>query len=180
MTALAAASPESTALRVRGLCRAYDDHYGLIDLAADLPSGVVTAVLGPNGSGKSTLIGLLATLLRPTEGVIYLGDEVVTSRSPDLRSAIGYVGHRTMLYAALSARENLRFFGRLYAAPDREARIDQLLRRVGLAEEAPMRPEVAPEAQEPTPAEEPEAEVGEAQEPAEAEPEADEETKEGE
>jgi len=58
---------------------------------------------------------------------------------------------------------------------------DQVLfELVGLAEEAPMRPEVAPEAQEPTPAEEPEAEVGEAQEPAEAEPEADEETKEGE
>ena len=60
---------------------------------------------------------------------------------------------------------------------------DQVLfELVGLAEEAeaPVRPEVAPEIQEPTPAEEPETEAGEAREPAEAEPEADEEAEKGE
>jgi heme exporter protein A len=113
--------------------RIYDDHYALVDLTTELPAGSVTALLGPNGAGKSTLLAVLATVLRPTEGEVRFGDRPAADPPADLRRLIGYVGHRTMLYGALTARENLRFYGRLYAVPRLEERVDALLDAVGLS-----------------------------------------------
>jgi heme exporter protein A len=125
-----------TRVRTRGLGRAYDAHYALVGLNAELPGGAITALLGPNGAGKSTLIGILSTLQRPTEGDVFFDDRRVTEPPAEIRGQIGYVGHRTMLYGPLTARENLRFFGRLYAVDDLEARVTALLGRVGLARDA--------------------------------------------
>lgn len=129
-------APRFDAVRTRDLGRVYDDDYALVGLDATFPSGTVTALLGPNGAGKSTLMGMLSTLMQPSEGSILFGDQPVDPSSPDVRGQIGYIGHRTMLYRPLSARENLRFFGRLYGVPDLEARIDRLLARVELTGDA--------------------------------------------
>ncbi len=119
------------ALCVRGLSRVYDDHYALVALDATFPPGTITALLGPNGAGKSTLMGMLSTLMRPTEGEIRLGDAPLTD-APKVRGRIGYVGHRTMLYGPLTARENLSFFARLYGVPEAASRVDAALVDVGL------------------------------------------------
>lgn len=120
------------AVRVRGLSRVYEDHYALTDLTTAFPAGTVTALLGPNGAGKSTLLSILASVVRPTEGEVWFGDQPAVDPPPEVRRLIGYVGHRTMLYDALSARENLHFYGRLYGVRDLGARVDALLDRVGL------------------------------------------------
>lgn len=116
-------------VRVEGLSRVYDDHYALVELTADFPAGTVTALLGPNGAGKSTLIAILSTLQSPSEGRVLFAGQAV---GPEDRGRIAYVGHRTMLYGGLSARENLAFFAKLYGVPDAATRIDALLDRVGL------------------------------------------------
>ncbi len=116
-------------VRVRGLERAYDEHYALIELDADFPTGTVTALLGPNGAGKSTLISLLSSLSWPSAGTVHFGDKPM---SEGVRHLIGYVGHKTMIYGELSARENLHFFGALYGVPDLKAKADALLDEVGL------------------------------------------------
>ncbi len=121
-------------VRTRGLGRLYDDDYALVALDATFPAGTVTALLGPNGAGKSTLMGILSTLMRPSEGEVRYGD--VSHDDPSARALVGYVGHRTMLYRPLSARENLRFFGKLYGVLDLDARIEHLLGEVGLARDA--------------------------------------------
>ncbi len=128
-------SPNGQALCVRGLGRIYDDHYALVALDATFPAGTITALLGPNGAGKSTLMGMLSTLARPSEGEVTLGGAALDD-SPAMRGRIGYVGHRTMLYGPLSARENLHFFGRLYGVPELAGRVDALLAEVGLARDA--------------------------------------------
>ncbi|MCA9542943.1 MAG: ABC transporter ATP-binding protein [Myxococcales bacterium] len=137
-TTPATATPASTApgaaatLAVRGLGRAYDDHYALVGLDAEFPAGTVTALLGPNGAGKSTLIGILSSRQSPSEGqVLFEGRRA--HGGPAMRRRIGYVGHRTMVYGELTARENLRFFAQLFGIGDADARIDALLDRVGLA-----------------------------------------------
>ncbi|MCB9552026.1 MAG: ABC transporter ATP-binding protein [bacterium] len=124
------------AVRTRGLGRVYDDEYALVDLDATFPAGTLTALLGPNGAGKSTLMGILSTLMRPSEGEVFFGDTPIKSAPPAIRGRIGYVGHRTFLYRPLSARENLRFFGRLYGVAALDARVDALLAAVGLARDA--------------------------------------------
>ena len=107
-------SSQLQSVRTVELSRAYDDDYALVDVNTEFKAGTATAVLGPNGAGKSTLISLLTTLARPTEGQIFFGEREVGVDDSAIRSQIGYVGHHTMLYGSLTARENLLFFGRLY------------------------------------------------------------------
>ncbi len=128
----AARRPPFDAVRVKGASRLYDDHYALVNLTTAFPAGSVTALLGPNGAGKSTLLSLLSTVVRPTEGEVCFGDLSAVDAPAHLRRLIGFVGHRTMLYGALTARENLRFYGRLYGVSDLEARVDAMVEAVGL------------------------------------------------
>jgi heme exporter protein A len=123
---------EQASLTVRGLTRVYETQYALDRLDAEFPSGQVTAVLGPNGAGKSTLIGILSTLMRPSEGEVCIDGSPVDLGAGSLRARIGYVGHRTMVYGNLTARENLQFFGALYGVDTLEQRAEGMLKRVGL------------------------------------------------
>lgn len=97
--------------------------------------GEFLALLGPNGSGKSTLLRLLCGLSKPTSGSIQIGGWELPREAAAVRAQIGLVSHKPLLYEALSARENLEFFARLYRLPSTtsKARIDELLKRVGLA-----------------------------------------------
>ena len=93
------------------------------DVTLRLAAGEVLLLTGPNGAGKTTLLRLAAGLLRPSAGVILRHAEA------------GYVAHDAMLYDALSARENLRFFARLHGIADPD-RVDTLLARMDLTDRA--------------------------------------------
>ena len=129
-------SADLEVVRVENLSRAYDAHYGLVDLDADFPKGTVTMLLGPNGAGKSTLISILSTLSRQTEGRVLFDGKSVGEGSPATRAYIGYVGHATMLYPTLTARENLRFFARLYGMKNVDEVVSGWLETVGLTRDA--------------------------------------------
>jgi heme exporter protein A len=95
------------------------------------PAAHCLAVLGPNGAGKSTLLRLVAGLARPSAGSI-----TILGRTPDqsvTRAQIGYIGHATLVYPTLTARENLLFAGRMYAVEDVAGRADRLLEEEGLS-----------------------------------------------
>ena len=110
----------------------------------DIKGGESVSILGANGAGKSTLLRILAGLSRPSAGCFEARREGTTQATAlltrqALRGEIGYVGHATLLYGELSARENLVFAARLHgAAPDRD-RIDAVLADVGLQDVADRR-----------------------------------------
>ena len=94
--------------------------------------GQVVALAGPNGAGKSTLLRILATLSRPTRGRAAVNGIEIPQNAMQARASIGYVGHQTLLYDELSIAENLRYYARLYALEQPDARILEVAKRVGI------------------------------------------------
>ena len=138
-TSLAASAPpllrvEQVSVRYPGGTLALDD------VSLDLAPGIL-GLLGPNGAGKSSLLRVLATLARPSAGrVLWRGRDI--AREPDtLRVALGYLPQDFGVYAALSAREFLRFLAAVKGLPSRQAdaRIGECLALVGLSEDADRR-----------------------------------------
>jgi heme exporter protein A len=103
----------------RDVFRRYGHRWVVRGVSLEVPRREVLLLIGGNGAGKTTLLRLMAGLLRPSRGAI------------ERRGPIGMVAHSTMLYDALTARENLLFFGRLHGVADRR-RADALLERMGL------------------------------------------------
>jgi len=129
------------AISVAGLRREYGDRPALDGVGFELAAGSSLVVLGPNGAGKTTLLRILATLLRPSGGEVRVLGCALPSEAWKLRGRIGYLGHEPLLYRDLSGRENLRFQARLYGVErdGAEARIEELLRAVGMERRADER-----------------------------------------
>ena len=125
-------------IETRALVKAFGLLPVLRKLDLNVARGEFVALLGPNGSGKSTLLRLLAGLSKPTAGDILIGGWKLPDEAAAVRAQIGMVSHKVLLYENLSARENLRFFARLYNLPVKQvdARIALLLEQVGLAKRA--------------------------------------------
>jgi len=105
-------------------------------LCLDVMPGEVFGLLGPNGSGKSTTLKILLGLLHPTGGVVR-----VLGRLPQdvaVKRRIGYVPEENYLYAGLTPRETLDFFGQIcgLARDVRRRRVHELLDMAGLTDAA--------------------------------------------
>ncbi|MFN2636554.1 MAG: heme ABC exporter ATP-binding protein CcmA [Gemmatimonadaceae bacterium] len=122
-------------LHVAGLERSFGAVRAVAGVSFSLRAGDCLALFGPNGAGKTTLLRLLAGLLRPTAGTATLSGMGVHG-SPAARARIGFISHNTMLYAALSPRENVGFAARLYGVADADQRVDSSLRKMSMLERA--------------------------------------------
>jgi heme ABC exporter ATP-binding subunit CcmA len=120
-------------IRVEGLRVAFGRTIALDSLDLTLGDGIF-GVFGPNGSGKSTLLRVLAGLLRPSRGRIWLEGKPLAISDEALRRRIGYMGHEPGLYANLSLLENLRLFAHLYGVAG--DRVDEAVEALGLNEKA--------------------------------------------
>ena len=123
-------------LAITSLTKRYGDLTALDDVSLSLKPGEFLGLLGPNGAGKSTLMSLVAGLKRPDAGEISLNGTAAVAASAKVRQQLGFVPQNLALYDELSAEENLRVFGQLFAL-DRatlKERIDEALEAVGLAD----------------------------------------------
>ncbi len=98
----------------------------------EVQPGEFVALLGPNGAGKTTFLRILASLSRPSLGDVNIAGYKLPSQAAQVRARLGVVSHLPLLYGALTAEENLRFYARMYNVPDAEARITEVLEMVGL------------------------------------------------
>jgi len=96
--------------------------------------GEFLTIVGPNGAGKTTLIKIMATLVNATGGTVEIGGFNVKKSPEKVRGTIGVISHNTYLYNELTAGENLKFFGRMYAIPEIDRRVDEVLGDTGLSD----------------------------------------------
>jgi putative ABC transport system ATP-binding protein len=136
-----------SALRLRGVGKAYGDGPGrvdaLIDVDLTVEPGTLVAIMGPSGSGKSTLLGIAGSLEDPTSGEVLVGGVPLSGMSRDdkarlRRRAIGYVFQAYNLLPGLTAVENVAMPLELDGVPARRAQAVALdaLDTLGLADRA--------------------------------------------
>jgi ABC-2 type transport system ATP-binding protein len=125
-------------LEVSNLHKRYGPTVALDGVSLTVEAGELFGLLGPNGAGKTTLISILSGLSDADSGTVKLFGQPFTRASRDLRRLIGIGTQDLAIYPDLSARENLRFFGKLYDLSGKplETRVDELLAEVGLSDRA--------------------------------------------
>jgi ABC-type multidrug transport system ATPase subunit len=110
-------------IRARRVEKRYGDKRVLRGVTFDVDERAFLVVTGPNGSGKTTLLRLCAGLAVPSRGDLAVAVA---------RGEIGFLAHDPLVYAELTAVENLELYGRLYRVRERRERIGMLLERFGL------------------------------------------------
>lgn len=119
-------------LKAKGIVKQVGPKTILQGINLEIRAGECVAILGPNGAGKSTLLKILATLMKPSAGVVYLDGKDAWKRPEQVRGKIGLISHQSLLYDNLTARENLLFYGKMLGLTDLDQRVWQLLKEVGL------------------------------------------------
>ncbi|WP_102274194.1 heme ABC exporter ATP-binding protein CcmA [Cytobacillus massiliigabonensis] len=119
-------------LELKDITKVIGDKLILRNFSLTLVPGESVAVIGPNGAGKSTFFKLAAGLMQPTSGEIFLNGEQIKKKTHLLKKRIGYLGHESFLYNALTPLENLQFYGKLYKVKNVEEKGLELLKSVGL------------------------------------------------
>lgn len=122
------------AIEVQNLTRDYNGLRAVDGISFAIEPGEIFGFLGPNGAGKTTTIKMLTGQLRPTSGTAQvMGCDVVEDRQ-HLKPQIGVVFDSQNLYERMSARDNLRFYARLYRV--KKARVEEVLAQVGMSDRA--------------------------------------------
>ena len=89
----------------------------LKDISFNVAAGTIFGLVGSDGAGKSTLLRLIATMIKPARGEIYVdGFNVVTERRK-VKNIIGYMPQRFGLYQDLTVEENMEFFMDIFNIP---------------------------------------------------------------
>jgi ABC-2 type transport system ATP-binding protein len=117
------------AIDCRHLTHRYGQFTAVDDLTLQVGSGETVGLLGPNGAGKTTAVRVLTTLTPVQHGEVFIFGLDTRRHTMDIRYNIGYVPQQLSIEPALTGRENVEWFARLYDVPraDRARRVDEAL-----------------------------------------------------
>jgi ABC-2 type transport system ATP-binding protein len=133
--------PDVLAIDCRNLVHRYGHFTAVDDFSLQVPIGETMGLLGPNGAGKTTVVRVLTTLTPVQHGEVTIFGLNSRRQTMDIRHNIGYVPQQLSIESALTGRQNVDLFARLYDVPRSER-----ARRVGEAIEAMHLSDVADEA----------------------------------
>ncbi|MFB3165984.1 ABC transporter ATP-binding protein [Neobacillus sp. 179-C4.2 HS] len=120
-------------IEIKKLTKQADNKLILRGIDLSITQGETVAILGPNGAGKSTLLKVLATLIKPTSGLVKVNGLDLKKDHIEVKKMFGYLPHSSLLYDHYTPLENLVFFGNLYGVKDVENRARKLVNEVGLS-----------------------------------------------
>lgn len=133
-------------IRIENLHKSFGDLEVLKGINEHISHGEVVVVIGPSGSGKSTFLRCLNLLETPTDGEIYIDDELINSPKSDvnkIRQKMGMVFQHFNLFPHLTIMENITLAPVLLkkmAKPEAIKKGEELLKKVGLSEKADSYP----------------------------------------
>ncbi|HQP25574.1 MAG TPA: ABC transporter ATP-binding protein [Smithellaceae bacterium] len=93
------------------------------DISLNVARGSVLGLVGSDGAGKSTLLRLIATMIQPTQGAIFIDGLNVIAERQKIKNIIGYMPQRFGLYQDLTVDENMNFFMDVFDVPRKERKI---------------------------------------------------------
>ena len=131
-------SKNTAVLQVRHLSKSFGPVQAVADASFEVRAGEIYGLIGPNGAGKTTTISMIAGLLRPDAGEVFVDGVSFWSDPARAKRALGVVPQEVALYEELSGRENLEFWGRMAGLDARTARTraGELLEALSLADRA--------------------------------------------
>jgi ABC-2 type transport system ATP-binding protein len=125
-------------LEVSHLRKSFGSMVAVDDLSFHVNAGEVLGLVGPNGAGKSTTMMILAGVRHADAGEVTIDGHTAGVGNRALQRMLGVVPQELAIYADLTARENLDFFGQIYGVRGAElkSRIERILARIGLEAQA--------------------------------------------
>lgn len=108
----------------------YNNVYAVKNVSFEVAQGEIFGFLGPSGAGKSTTQGILTGLLPLQEGEAHVAGYDMHKPNRKMFNKIGVSFEQSNVYGKLTARENLKFFAKLFDVPTMNP--DELLEMVGL------------------------------------------------
>ncbi|MFV0533132.1 MAG: ABC transporter ATP-binding protein [Cumulibacter sp.] len=135
---IARLSSDQPTLLVSELRKSFGERIAVDGVSFQIVAGETYGLLGPNGAGKTTAISMIAGLLGADEGSVSVVGEHMGPHAIAPKRHIGLVPQEMAIYPDISARDNLRYFGRLQRITGAELRkrVDEILDLVGLADRA--------------------------------------------
>lgn len=126
----------SSMIEIRNLTKQFDRFTAVDSLNLTIETGEFFGLLGPNGAGKTTTIGMLSTLLLPTQGEIDIDGERLSRKRTDLKRKFSVITQEYSMRQDMTMDEIMEYQGRLYFMPLKEIRerTEELLEFCGLIE----------------------------------------------
>ena len=125
-------------LELKGISRSYGRVQALRGLDLTVPDGTLFGLMGQNGAGKTTLLKIIAGILAPDRGELFIDDVNALKNPAEARMKIGYVPDEFGSYDSLTVMEYMEFFASAFRMKGRTARVrcEELIKNVGLQERA--------------------------------------------
>jgi sodium transport system ATP-binding protein len=122
------------AITVQQLAKRFKKFQALTDISFTAHDGEVFGLLGPNGAGKTTTLRIISTVIEPDSGTATVGGYDIRKQKQDVRRNLGILVENAGLYKQLTARECMRYVGRLHGWNGKklEDRIDTIAAELGM------------------------------------------------
>ena len=123
-------------IRLENLTKRSQQVTAVDDVSLEVNSGEIYGFLGPNGAGKTTTIKMLAGIMRPNSGRIFIDGMDLQANPLEVKANVGFIPDRPFLYEKLTGLEFMAFMANLYGfnGEGREKRIQQFLELFELTE----------------------------------------------
>ncbi|MCM3618999.1 ABC transporter ATP-binding protein [Sutcliffiella horikoshii] len=113
-------------IEIRNLSKTYNQHQALSSVNLRISTGIF-GLLGPNGAGKSTLMRIMATLMKPSTGDVFIDSLSINAHPEKVRRMIGYLPQHFHVYPQLTPIEILDYVGVMKGLTNKQERKEQIL-----------------------------------------------------